>query len=158
MDDIIQDIFLKFCADDRRMLRRFTARDAASTFAFIRVVAANAARDYVRARLAVRRSSYAVTPIDGVDVAAPAEPAERAILLAEIDAMLQAIAPGEKCAADRTVFWLYFRQGLTARAISELPSINLSESGVESTIHRLVVALRAQITRGARENARPARS
>jgi RNA polymerase sigma-70 factor (ECF subfamily) len=152
VDDLVQDIYLKFCADDRRLLRRFTARDSKSTFAFIKVVAANAARDYLRSRLAIRRWSPATTPAEQIDPPAPDADVERQVLLAEVGRILDTVAPGEKHAADRAVFWLYFRQGLTARAISELPSVSLSESGVESIIHRLVVAVRTEMGRGRRKS------
>jgi len=70
---------------------------------------------------------------------------ERAVLLDEVDACLRAVAPADTEERDRTIFWLYYRQGLTAKEIVELPSIGLSLKGVESTLHRLTQLVRAQL-------------
>jgi hypothetical protein len=43
------------------------------------------------------------------------------------------------------IFWLYYREGLTAKAISELPSIRLGVKRVENTIGRLVHLLKAKM-------------
>jgi RNA polymerase sigma-70 factor, ECF subfamily len=43
------------------------------------------------------------------------------------------------------IFWLYYRDGLTARAIAQLPGIRLSVKGVESTIHRLTRRVRLRL-------------
>jgi len=48
---------------------------------------------------------------------------------------------------DRTIFWLYYRQGLTAKEIGALPSIGLSLKGVESTLHRLTQLVREHLAR-----------
>jgi RNA polymerase sigma-70 factor (ECF subfamily) len=46
---------------------------------------------------------------------------------------------------DRTVFWLYYQQGFSAKAIAALPSIGLSEKGVESAILRLTREVRNRL-------------
>jgi DNA-directed RNA polymerase specialized sigma24 family protein len=38
---------------------------------------------------------------------------------------------------DRTIFWLHYRQGLTATQIAAIPTLNLTVKGVESTLWRL---------------------
>lgn len=43
------------------------------------------------------------------------------------------------------IFWLYYRDGLTTRAISSLPFVGLSTKGVESTIHRLTRMVRNEM-------------
>jgi RNA polymerase sigma-70 factor (ECF subfamily) len=49
---------------------------------------------------------------------------------------------------DRNLFWLYYRQGLTAEAISRIPAIGLSAKGAESAIGRLTRLLRETILHG----------
>jgi RNA polymerase sigma-70 factor, ECF subfamily len=51
-------------------------------------------------------------------------------------------APLETKDRDRTIFWLYYRQGMTAKEITGLPGIGLSLKGVESALHRLVKLVR----------------
>jgi RNA polymerase sigma-70 factor (ECF subfamily) len=43
------------------------------------------------------------------------------------------------------IFWLYYEQGMTAKAIAALPSINLTSKGVESAISRLTRLVREQV-------------
>jgi DNA-binding transcriptional regulator LsrR (DeoR family) len=43
------------------------------------------------------------------------------------------------------IFWLYFRQGMSTKEISSLPSIGLSAKGVGSVIERLKHGIREQI-------------
>ena len=47
---------------------------------------------------------------------------------------------------DFAIFWLYYRQGLTSKAISELAAIGLGVKGVESTLLRLTRLVRAKLT------------
>jgi hypothetical protein len=67
------------------------------------------------------------------------------LLLQEIDQCLQSCAevPGKR--RDRLIFWLHYRQGLSANAISSLPAVGLTVKGVESVIYRLTGLVRGQI-------------
>ena len=46
---------------------------------------------------------------------------------------------------DLAIFYLYFRQGFTAQAISRVPNIGLTVKGVESTLFRLTRLLKAKL-------------
>ncbi|HEU4434467.1 MAG TPA: hypothetical protein VFR51_13875, partial [Pyrinomonadaceae bacterium] len=70
---------------------------------------------------------------------------EREILLREIDAHLNASLSGGTADRDRTIFWLYYRQGFTTKAIALLPAIGLTIKGVESTIFRLTKLVRRRM-------------
>jgi RNA polymerase sigma-70 factor (ECF subfamily) len=61
-------------------------------------------------------------------------------MLEQIDCRLSAT----ESKRDRTIFWLYYRQGFSAREIAELPGLGLTQKGVESCIHRLTNMLRAE--------------
>lgn len=115
----------------------------ATISAYLRALAANTIRDLLRSRFAQKRGEMETVHLDGrlPELAADLSlrSAERATLLRQIDEML------EVPARDRSVFWLYFRQGFTAREISLIPSLQLSTEGVESLIHRLVALLRDRI-------------
>ena len=148
LDDLIQDTFLKLCADDCRLLRNFRAQHPSAIFAFLKVVTANVVHDHFKASHAAKRRAggiltslkiqgkneeFAANPADGCD----RDDVERKILIHEIDrCLIKAIAPTE-LPRSRRIFWLYYRCGLSARAISVLPSIDLTTKGVESTILRL---------------------
>ena len=46
---------------------------------------------------------------------------------------------------DRTIFWLYYLQGLTAEEIAGLPTVELSAKGVESALRRITAWLRKEL-------------
>lgn len=151
VDDLVQDTFVKLCTDNLAVLRRFRGERPEALVAYLKIVACNVARDHARAAVAEKRGSGRVdAPGDDVLAHAPDPASERnaadlKILLEQIDRRL---ASGTEVAArgrDRSIFWLYYRQGLTARAIAELPSIGLSQKGVESTIYRLTRMVRDMV-------------
>jgi len=68
--------------------------------------------------------------------------------LNEIDEHLKLGLTGPDQERDRTIFWLYFRQGMSTKEIASLPTIGLGPKGVGSVIERLKHGIREQITRG----------
>ena len=147
VDDLVQDTYVKLCADDLAALRRFRGERPEALVAYLRIVACNVARDHVRAQIAEKRGSGRVeAPGDDVLAQAPApttarEAADLTVLLGQIDRCL-ATGDGIARRRDRSIFWLYYRQGLTTKAISEIPAIGLSQKGVESLLHRLTRTVR----------------
>jgi RNA polymerase sigma-70 factor (ECF subfamily) len=147
VDDLVQDTFLKLCENNMAALRRFRGERPEALIAYLKIAACNVARDHARASLTDKRGSGRVDGAADEVIAAALDPAtereaaDTRVLLDEIDRHLAANgAPAG--ARDRSIFWLYYRQGLTARAIAELPSIGLSQKGVESTIYRLTRVVR----------------
>ena len=144
VDDLVQDTFVKLCADNLAALRRFRGERPEALVAYLRIVACNVARDHVRAQIAEKRGSGRVdAPGDDVLAQAPDPASARAaadhkILLGQIDHCLATGGRGR----DRSIFWLYYRHGLTAKAISEIPSLGLSQKGVESLLYRLTRVVR----------------
>lgn len=156
VDDLVQEVYLKLCADRFRMLGSFSSHHPDAFYGYLKVVTANLVVDHFKGVHSIKRGSGTVAvPADpqtshGPDIAAVgvAEKSERKILMGELDAMINRLAAGPHLERDRTVFWLYYRVGLTANAIAVLPSIGLSMKGVESTILRLTRLLRQEISRG----------
>lgn len=158
LDDLIQDTFMKLCADDCRLLRNFHSEHPSAIFGFLKVVTANVVHDYFKASHAVKRGAGgAPVSLPDPERNEPCESTlsphdhsssiEHSILLQEIDRYLvQEVAPSE-LTRSRRIFWLYYRCGLSARAISSLPRIDLTTKGVESTILRLNRLVRTAITR-----------
>jgi RNA polymerase sigma-70 factor, ECF subfamily len=155
VDDIVQEVFLKLCEHERRILRDFTPRGDDSFFGLLRVISASVANDYFRRQHSEKRGGKVVTlvldenPPSGVAPAvavAREEDAEiqRAVLFSELDRMLRA-APGPTAERDRNLFWLYYLQGLTADEIAALPASELSAKGVESALRRVTTWLRNEM-------------
>jgi RNA polymerase sigma-70 factor (ECF subfamily) len=152
IDDIVQDVFLKFCEDERRILREFEPRHQDSFVSFVRVVSAAAANDYFRKRNTVKRGGGAKPEPIGEYHAAivqDSEWLERNQLLKEIDKFLELNGRDEVGKRDRTVFWLYYQQGMTANAIACLPGMSLSVKGVESSLHRTIALIRCHLRKPA---------
>ena len=148
IDDLVQETFLKLFANNARALREFDCRHENALFGFFKVVASNVAHDHVR-KLMSDKDGAGREPED-LDKAqhvatsgfGSAKTAERDIRMAEIERCLERLASNPNHARDCAIFWLYFRQGYTAKEISELPGIGLSVKGVESVLLRLIRDIR----------------
>jgi len=142
VDDVVQECFVKLERTRGRTgggTSGFRCPEAA--LAYLKVLAANTARDYVRKRSAEKRAAAQTAAIeDRLDeIAGPNESnLDRQVLVRQIDGML-----GN--AKQRTIFWLYYRQGFTAKEIAELPDIQLGAKGVESLLRRLALEIRKQL-------------
>jgi len=107
--------------------------------------------DHARGRLAAKRGAgRREMPLETYIESAMAgreamPPAEREILLREIDEQLATVSEPAARDRDRQIFWLYYRHGMTARAIALIPGIGLTQKGVESAIVRLTNHVRARL-------------
>lgn len=151
VDDIVQEIFLKLCEQERRILRDFAPRSEDSFLGLLRIVSASVANDYFRRQYSAKRGGKVVT-VTLNDAPAPTVPEapqgstgmEKAVLYSELDRTLRS-APGIIAERDRAIFWLYYLQGLTAEEIAALPVAGLSAKGVESALRRVTAWLRKEI-------------
>jgi RNA polymerase sigma-70 factor, ECF subfamily len=153
IDDLVQDTYVKICANDCKLLRAFTSRHSESAFGFLKVVAASVALDFFKSRLAEKRAPEA-TADSGQETYVQVEPectkgtmnqTERRILIAQIDRKLKDVLPSGELRRARAVFWLYYRSGFTASAIASLPALDLTTKGVESLLFRLTRLMRASL-------------
>jgi RNA polymerase sigma-70 factor (ECF subfamily) len=150
VDDLVQNTFLKLCANDFKALRNFDFRHENALFSFLKVITQNVVEDDIR-RKQSDKNNGGKEPEDLDQVyATPARdstPAsvETRVLMGEIERCLQTLASEPNFARDYTIFWLYYRQGYTAKQISELPGIGLSVKGVESTLLRMIRLLRDKL-------------
>ena len=141
IDDLVQETYLRLCKDKCRALREFSAHHDEAIFGFVKRVAINVALDHFRSRMTEkRRPEVEDDGRHGVESVAPAE-IERVTLLKELEGRLAA----SESARDQTIFWLYYRQGYTAKEIASLPGMDITHKGVESCILRLTGALRSAI-------------
>jgi RNA polymerase sigma-70 factor (ECF subfamily) len=151
IDDIVQEVFLKLCEHDRRILRSFEPRGEDSFFGLLRLVTASVTNDYYRRQYSTKRGGKVITMplLDGDSAQASAtavQPSgmQHSALLEQLDRKLLS-APKIIGTRDRALFWLYYRQGFTAEEISRLPAAGLTPKGVESALRRVTVWLRQQI-------------
>lgn len=154
VSEIVQEVFLKLCEDERRILREFEDRGNDSFFKLMRMITASVATDHFRRSRAEKRGGrMGAVPLesslieeelcDGEAIRAVEWPA----LVAQLDGLLR-LYPDTVSARDRNLFWMYYMQGMTADAIARIPSMCLGAKGVESALLRLVRLLRQTIANG----------
>jgi RNA polymerase sigma-70 factor (ECF subfamily) len=152
VDDLIQDTYYKLCVNNFRALREFEYSHENALFGFIKTVAANVVQDHIRTTYSQKRGSgreeedlekatATVSPSTSF-----ADDAHRRILISEIKTCLDQQAQDPNFPRDSAIFWLYYRHGLTAKAISQIPSVGLTTKGVESTLLRLTRLIRAKLS------------
>jgi len=141
IDDAMQEICLKLSNQAR--LDRFPDTDDAMLEAYLKATIANAAHDYFRAQRAQRRDVTVTRPIDEnfpmAAYATSATDADRRLLLSQIENL---VAGSDR---DKCIFFLYYREGWTAKEIAHIPSLGLAAKGVESLVFRMASVLRAKL-------------
>lgn len=151
VDDLVQEVYLKLCANDYQILKRVRSDHPNGVYALVKAVAYSTTIDHLRRlrnpvtdtrhtlSLEVLEQDLALTrPVENE--------LDRRMLFERLDAMLDSVCPPDTVLRDRNVFWLYYRQGFTAKEIAALPVMGLTVKGVESLLFRLTVALRGQLT------------
>lgn len=153
VDDLIQETYLKLCADNFRILRSFEEHHPDAFVGYVKVVTANVVRDHFKSSYSQKRGANQVEGIAEHFVPAAAENSvgspkaiERAILIQEVSRHLDLCIVGPDQERNRRIFWLYYRVGLSARAIADLPGQELSTKGVETTISRMTRQLRERMS------------
>jgi RNA polymerase sigma-70 factor (ECF subfamily) len=165
VDDLVQETYLRLCADQCRLLRNFSvaADNPDPLGALVRAVAANVAHDFFRGRTAQKRggaqsANAPALPDDEMlsDLWSGARDLERELQIREIEHALHSAPSTAVSQREQLIFRLYFRQGLTASAIAMIPAIQLSTKGVESALHRTTQFLRSKLTQGRRRGGQSA--
>jgi RNA polymerase sigma-70 factor (ECF subfamily) len=152
VDDLVQLTYLKLWEDRCRLLRDFAIQHPNAILGYIKITAANTTLDYfkhVHSQSAggdkPHVSTSDVDPEAGNEVHGSEERIAFEIFLKEIDEHLKHCLTGPDQERDRTIFWLYFRQGMSTKEIASLPTIGLGAKGVGSVIERLKHCLRERI-------------
>lgn len=152
VDDLVQDTYLKLCGNKCRQLLEFAAKHPEKIVGYVKTTAMNVARDHFKSLHAQRHGSGEVNQIaeESDPKAAPTqlggqEAMEREVLFNQIDECIEFCLEGPDRDRDRTIFWLYYQQGMTAKDIAALPTIDLSDKGVESVIVRTIRLVRERI-------------
>jgi RNA polymerase sigma-70 factor (ECF subfamily) len=150
--DLVQETYLKLCADGCRKLLEFVTQNPEAAGRYISTIAINVARDHFKSLESQKRSASGTDQLpENTEPQARCASlggqaaTERQILLGEIDRCLKICADGPNQERDCLIFGLHYQQGLSARAIAALPTIELTHKGVEAVIFRLTRMLREQL-------------
>jgi RNA polymerase sigma-70 factor (ECF subfamily) len=144
IDDAVQEVWCKLGTRGGEVLRRIPGDSDEAAFAYFKVIAANTALDYFKAKYAGKRGEDRTTrtpdQLEELSVAIDAKKQiEARILIEHVNTALECNV------RDRSIFWLYYRQGFTAKEISAIPHFGLSAKGVESLLHRLIADVRKSL-------------
>lgn len=138
--DLIQDTFKKLLDKDAKALREFKFQNGdGDLFKFAKTVASNVAKDYYRS-IARRNEESLEEYVDPPDPENFQTRAERDALLDQMDAYLKTRVSEIEC----SIFWLYFKQGFSARQIAEIPGIGMKIKQVEYALWTLTRLLRGR--------------
>ena len=149
LDDLIQETYLKLCADDCRLLRQFESRDQDAIFKFLKVVAARVVLDHFKAERAEKRDANQTDALSDhghqSHHGARSLSMEDHIALKQIDDIVKTLYKGDVLIRNRAIFWLHHRDGMTAEAIASIPWIKLNTKGVETALRRMKHLIRSHI-------------
>jgi RNA polymerase sigma factor (sigma-70 family) len=152
VEDLMQVTYLKLWEGGRESLRKFAQERPEAILAYLKRTAANATHDYFKHSHSQSsggdKTHFSTSDFDpeaGDKVHGSAERIDRAVFLKEIELLLKRCLTGPDQERDRTIFWLYFRQGMSTKEIASLPTIGLGTKGVGSVIERLKLSIRDQI-------------
>jgi RNA polymerase sigma-70 factor (ECF subfamily) len=156
VDDLLQETYLKLCADNCRRLLEFASQHPDdAVLGYIKKIAINAAHDHFKSLHSQKRGAGETDQLlEDFEPAAQSgsrggsEAMEREVFLKQIDRLLQNCAVGSNQERDCLIFWFYYRQDMSAKAIAALATINLTAKGVEAVIFRLTRCVREQLAGG----------
>jgi RNA polymerase sigma-70 factor (ECF subfamily) len=152
VEDLTQATYLKLWEGGCRLLRDFAIQRPEAVLGYLKKTAVNATHDYFKHGNAQKSggdsphiSTSDFEPEAGTEVHGNEGRIEFEIFLRQVDEHLQRCLTGPEQERDRMIFWLYFRQGMSAQEIAYLPTVGLSAKGVGSVIERLKQSIRDQI-------------
>jgi len=162
VEDLVQETFLKLAADKCARLYAFAQEHPEAVDVYVKTIAANVARDSFKKDASLKRGrGQVVQLLETVEAKADQAGAggmdriQRNILLREIDECLEMSVEGATRVRDRSIFWLHYKQGMTAGSIAQIPEVGLTVKGVESLLLRLTRLVRHKMAEryGSREDA-----
>ena len=145
--DLRQEVYTKLLNNNARLLRSFEGDNDGQLFNYISKTVHSVAADYCR-------RIKTIPIIESIDEEGYREPQAKEMLHSRtemqerwylIEECLDRMESGEE---ERVIFYLFYRQGYSAREIGELSSIQLPTRKVENILWRLVRGIRAELNRG----------
>lgn len=145
IEDLIQQTYLKLCANGYSVLRRYQPRHENSFLGYLKVVTANVAYDHFRKDHPVDEKTDELKETVGPAPVNRGTSTEDEIFFNQVDKLLRLRGNGPQDEKERAIFWLYYRHGMTSKAIASIPAMNLTIKGVESCIFRLTVYVKQAV-------------
>jgi RNA polymerase sigma-70 factor (ECF subfamily) len=153
IDDLVQETYLKLCADKCTILLEFARRHSDETvLGYIKTIAVNVAHDHFKSLHSQKRGAGEIhqlhediEPVAHVASFGGSEAMEREVFLKQVDNQLQNCAAGSNQERDCLIFWFYYLQGMSAKAIAALVTVRLTAKGVEAVIFRLTRCVRQRL-------------
>jgi len=146
VDDLVQETYIKLCAENCRRLREFESRYDDAFYGYIKSIAYSVTLDYFKKHYASRRGARLRSNVDAdtsLQLVGTESTAETNLLLRELEEMSGQGSEGKR---DRLILNLYYRKGYATKEIARIRSLGLSQKGVESCLHRLIERLRKRVT------------
>ena len=153
VDDLLQEVYCKLWADKCRLLLQFAQQHSdEAVLGYIKTIAVNVAHDYFKS-LHSQKHGGGETDQLHEDFDPPAhdgsfghsEAMDRGVFLKQVDAQLRNCAAGSNHERDCLIFWFYYLQGMSAKAIAAIATIELTAKGVEAVIFRLTRCVREHL-------------
>jgi len=153
VDDLLQETYLKLCADKCRVLLGFARQHSdEAVLGYIKTIAINVAHDHFKALHSQKRGAGETDQfLEDLEPAAQSdsfggpEAMDREVFLKQVDDQLRNCAVGSNQERDCLIFWFYYLQGMSAKAIAALATIKLTAKGVETVIFRLTRCVREHV-------------
>jgi RNA polymerase sigma-70 factor (ECF subfamily) len=153
VDDLLQETYLKLCADKCRLLFEFAQQHPdEAVLGYIKTIAINVTHDHFKSLHSRKRGAGETDQLlddfepvaQGGSFGGP-EAMEREVFLKQVHEQLQTCAAGSNQERDCLIFWFYYLQGMTAKAIAALATVKLTAKGVEAVIYRLTRCVREHL-------------
>jgi len=153
VDDLLQEVYYKLWADKCRLLLQFAQQHSdEAVLGYIKTIAINAAHDHFKSLHSQKHGAGETDQLhEEFEPAAQSgsfggpEAMDREIFLMQVDEQLQDCAAGTNQERDCLIFWFYYLQGMSAKAIAALATIKLTVKGVEAVIFRLTRCIREHL-------------
>jgi RNA polymerase sigma-70 factor (ECF subfamily) len=153
VDDLLQEIYCKLWADKCSLLLEFAQQHSEeAVLGYIKTISINLAHDHFKSLHSQKRGAKETDQLlEDFDPAARSDSfggpkaMDHQVLLREIEEQLLDCAAGSNQERDCIIFWLYYLQRVSAKAIAALATIKLTAKGVEAVIYRLTRCLREHL-------------
>jgi len=153
VDDLLQEVYLKLCEDKCRALLEFARQHSDDVvLGYIKTIAINLTHDHFKSLHSQKRGAGETHQLhEDFNPAAHSasfggpEAMDRDLFLNEVNDQLQNCAAGSNQERDCLIFWFYYLQGMSAKAIAALATIKLTAKGVEAVIFRLTRCVREHL-------------
>lgn len=150
IDDLLQETYLKLCADKCRLLLEFAKRHPdEAVLGYIKTIAINVAHDHFKSLHSQKRGAGETdqldedfNPVAKSGGFGGSDSMEREVFLRQVNDQVQNCAAGDNQERDCLIFWFYYLQGMSAKAIAALATVKLTAKGVEAVIYRLTRCVR----------------